>query len=155
MMCRLKYTLYIIGICFLFSFQLNATPADSVRVSLLTCSPGSQIYALFGHTALRYEDKQKGVDVVFNYGIFDFNAPNFIWRYIKGETDYQLGVTDFFYFQNEYANRNSAVAEQELNLLPQEKSKLFSILEKNYLPENRVYRYNYFYDNCATRPRDR
>lgn len=155
MMCRLKYTLYIIGICFLFSFQLNATPTDSVRVSLLTCSPGSQIYALFGHTALRYEDKQKGLDVVFNYGIFDFNAPNFIWRYIKGETDYQLGVTDFLYFRDEYANRNSGVTEQELNLLPQEKTKLFSSLERNYLPENRVYRYNYFYDNCATRPRDK
>lgn len=139
----------------MFSFRMNAASADSTRVSLLTCSPGTQIYALFGHTALRYEDKQRGLDIVFNYGIFDFNAPHFIWRYIKGETDYQLGVTDFYYFREEYASRNSTVYEQELNLLPQEKEALFSILEKNYLPENRVYRYNYFYDNCATRPRDR
>lgn len=154
-MCKLKYTLYILGLCFLFSFQSKAASEDSVRVSLLTCSPGSQIYSLFGHTALRYQSKAKAMDVVFNYGMFDFNAPNFIWRYIKGETDYELGVTDFFYFQNEYSARNSAVYEQELNLLPKEKEALFSILQKNYLPENRVYRYNYFYDNCATRPRDR
>ncbi|WP_321436401.1 DUF4105 domain-containing protein [uncultured Bacteroides sp.] len=156
--CRalsVKYALFIVCICFIYPFQLKAASEDSVRISLLTCSPGSEIYALFGHTALRYENKQSGMDVVFNYGMFDFNAPHFIWRYIKGETDYQLGVTDYFYFEKEYANRNSSVYQQTLNLLPQEKESLFNILKNNYLPENRVYRYNFFFDNCSTRPRDR
>ncbi len=152
---NIKCTLIGIGLCFILSFQLKVAAQDSVRISLLTCSPGTEIYALFGHTALRYENKKSGMDLVFNYGMFDFNAPNFIWRYIKGETDYQLGITDYFYFGKEYAMRNSSVYQQILNLLPEEKEALFNILEKNYQPENRVYRYNFFYDNCATRPRDR
>lgn len=152
---NIKYILLVIGLCFIFPFQSKAASEDSVRISLLTCSPGTEIYALFGHTALRYENKKSGMDVVFNYGMFDFNAPHFIWRYIKGETDYQLGVTDYFYFEKEYAMRNSSVYEQTLNLLPEEKDALFNILKKNYLPENRVYRYNFFFDNCSTRPRDR
>ena len=150
-----KYTLCIACLLFIIPANIKASSTDSVRVSLLTCSPGSEIYALFGHTALRYQNLKNGMDVVFNYGMFDFNAPHFIWRYIKGETDYQLGVSDYFYFEQEYASRKSSVYQQTLNLLPEEKDSLFNILKKNYLPENRVYRYNFFYDNCSTRPRDR
>ena len=109
---------------------------DSIRISLLTCASGEEIYSLFGHTAIRYENYTRGIDAVFNYGIFNFNAPNFILRFALGETDYQLGVTDYERF---------AV---------QEKEKLIMLLEENYRPENRIYRYNFFYDNCATRPRD-
>lgn len=133
----------------------KAQSIDSVRVSLLTCSPGTEIYSLFGHTAIRYENQAKDMDIVFNYGIFSFNTPNFIWRFVKGETDYQLGVTPFVYFESEYYMRGSAVFEQELNLLPEEKQKLWEILETNYRIENRVYRYNYFFDNCTTRARDK
>jgi hypothetical protein len=156
--CRiwsLKYIFYVVCLCSIFPSQLKAAAEDSVRISLLTCSPGTEIYALFGHTALRYENTHNGMDVVFNYGMFNFNAPHFIWRYIKGETDYQLGVTDYFSFEQEYSSRNSSVYQQTLNLLPEEKEALFNILKKNYLPENRVYRYNFFFDNCSTRPRDR
>lgn len=152
---KMKYALYLLALFFLFPFQTKAASEDSVRVSLLTCSPGTEIYALFGHTALRYENKQTGMDVVFNYGMFDFNAPHFIWRYIKGETDYQLGVSDYYFFEKEYSMRNSSVYQQTLNLLPEEKEALFNILRENYMPQNRVYRYNFFYDNCSTRPRDR
>ncbi len=151
----IKYAFCLISLFCIFPFQSKASSEDSVRISLLTCSPGSEIYALFGHTALRYQNMNTGMDVVFNYGMFDFHAPHFIWRYIKGETDYQLGVTDYFYFEQEYSERNSSVYQQTLNLLPEEKDALFKILQKNYLPENRVYRYNFFFDNCSTRPRDR
>lgn len=130
-------------------------PIDSVRVSLLTCSPGQEIYSLFGHTAVRFEDHVKGVDYVFNYGIFSFDTPHFIWRFVKGETDYQLGVVEFPYFESEYAMRGSSVLQQTLNLLPEEKQKLWDILAENYLPANRIYRYNFLFDNCTTRARDK
>ena len=128
---------------------------DSIRISLLTCASGEEIYSLFGHTAIRYENYTRGIDAVFNYGIFNFNAPNFILRFALGETDYQLGVTDYERFAAEYYYLERDVWQQELNLTVQEKEKLIMLLEENYRPENRVYRYNFFYDNCATRPRDK
>ena len=128
---------------------------DNIKVSLLTCAPGTEIYALFGHTALRYEDTERGEDWVFNYGMFSFNTPNFIYRFVKGETDYELGITRYPYFESSYAMRGSSVYQQTLNLTPVEKMRLRSLLEENYLPENRVYRYNFFYDNCTTRARDK
>lgn len=127
---------------------------DSIRISLLTCASGEEIYSLFGHTAIRYENYTRGIDAVFNYGIFNFNAPNFILRFALGETDYQLGVTDYERFAAEYYYLERDVWQQELNLTVQEKGKLVMLLEENYRPENRIYRYNFFYDNCATRPRD-
>lgn len=127
---------------------------DSIRISLLTCASGEEIYSLFGHTAIRYENYTRSIDAVFNYGIFNFNAPNFILRFALGETDYQLGVTDYERFAAEYYYLERDVWQQELNLTVQEKEKLVMLLEENYRPENRIYRYNFFYDNCATRPRD-
>ncbi len=129
-------------------------PSDSIRFSLITCAPGNEIYALFGHTAIRYQNLTKSEDIVFNYGMFSFDTPNFIYRFVKGDTDYRLGITPYRYFEMEYAVRGSSVWEQELNLTQAEKYRLLSLLEENYRPENRVYRYNYFYDNCTTRARD-
>ena len=133
----------------------QAAEADSVRVSLMTCSPGSEIYALFGHTAIRVEMPAQGIDWVYNYGMFSFSTPNFVFRFVTGETDYQLGIIPYPYFEAEYAERGSYVIQQELNLEPAEKVRLVNILQENYLPENRTYRYNYFYDNCTTRARDK
>ena len=135
--------------------SVQAVSLDSVRVSLLTCAPGSEIYALFGHSAIRYENPAQQQDWVFNYGMFSFKEPNFVFRFVKGETDYQLGVIPFRYFEGEYAMRGSSVYQQELNLTDAEKIKLIQLLEENYRPANRVYRYNYFYDNCTTRARDK
>ena len=115
-----KCNLLLLCACFLFvqSLPLKAVPvpADSVRVSLLTCSPGGEIYALFGHTALRYENLTTGVDWVFNYGVFSFDQPHFIWRFALGECDYQIGALPYPYFAEEYEERGSAVYEQVLNL---------------------------------------
>lgn len=131
--------------------QIQVT--DSTKISLITCSPGKEVYEQFGHTAIRYQDVTTGKDLMFNYGIFSFDTPNFIGRFVKGETDYQLGVYDSQYFFPEYKERNSSVIEQELNLTNEEKQKLIDALMLNYLPENRIYRYNFIFDNCATRPR--
>ena len=135
--------------------SVRAASLDSDRISLLTCEPGSEIYALFGHSAIRYENPAKQEDWVFNYGMFSFKEPNFVMRFVKGETDYQLGVVPFRYFEAEYGMRGSSVYQQELNLTNAEKEKLAGLLFENYLPANRVYRYNYFYDNCTTRARDK
>lgn len=137
------------------SASLFAQKSDSIRFSLMTCSPGDEIYSLFGHTAIRYENYTRNIDVVFNYGLFSFNTPHFVWRFMKGETDYQLGVIPYLYFEREYAERGSDVYQQVLNFTPEENERLLALLEENCLPQNRIYRYNYFYDNCTTRTRDR
>lgn len=152
-MSRLKYFIFCLFMGVAFSVQSQST--DSIRFSLLTCAPGTEIYSLFGHTAIRYENYTRRIDVVFNYGMFSFNTPNFIFRFVAGETDYQLGITPYSYFEAEYAMRGSSVYQQVLNLTQSEKERLLTILENNYLPENRIYRYNYFYDNCTTRARDK
>lgn len=131
--------------------QLN----DGAKITLLTASPWYEaVYAYFGHTAIRVLDDSTGVDAVFNYGYFDSSQPNFMYHFIRGETDYILGVITFEQFIAEYGLKGQEVVEQELNLLPEEKNNLYRALVNNALPENRGYRYNYFYDNCATRPRD-
>lgn len=150
----MKKTYYVI-LLFLFVNNLFAqyTANDSTRLSLITCSPGKEVYEQFGHTAIRLVDPKTDTDLMFNYGMFNFNAPNFLARFIKGETDYQLGVYDSRYFFPEYFERNSSVTEQELNLTVSEKQRLIDALMANYLPQNRTYLYNFVFDNCATRPR--
>lgn len=131
------------------------TLSDLATLSLITCSPGPQIYALFGHTAIRLVDPTRGLDIVFNYGMFNFNKPNFYLKFIQGATDYELGAYETKYFLPEYRERNSSVTEQMLNLTTVEKQQLADALFVNYQPENREYRYNFVYDNCSTRPRDK
>lgn len=149
----------ILVLCFFISIvKINAQQisiSDSAVISLITCSPGPETYAKFGHTAIRINDSSNGLDLVFNYGIFSFETANFYWKFIKGQTDYQLGVYETAYFLPEYKQRNSAVWEQVLNLTAAEKQNLINLLVTNYQPENRVYRYNFIFDNCATRPRDK
>ena len=151
---------YVITI-FLIISSLSAVNAqgnmlsDSATLSLITCSPGPQIYALFGHTAIRLVDPARGLDIVFNYGMFNFNKPNFYLKFIQGATDYELGAYETKYFLPEYRERNSSVTEQMLNLTTAEKQQLADALFVNYQPENREYRYNFVYDNCSTRPRDK
>lgn len=142
--------------------SLFAAPADSVRVSLLTCAPGSEIYSLFGHTALlcenltpEYGKPSSMKDWVFNYGMFNFNEPNFVLRFIKGETDYCLGVMPYEEFKRSYQRRGSSVYRQELNLTASEKTRLIELLNENLLPPNIRYRYNYFDNNCTTKARDK
>lgn len=127
--------------------------SNDATFSLLTIAPSDdEVYTVYGHTGLRVNDPFNGIDKVFNYGIFDFSKPNFLYRFTKGETDYRLGAADFPYFMMEYNMRGSTVIEQILNLSPEEKLQLWEALLINNQPENQVYRYNFFFDNCATRP---
>jgi hypothetical protein len=130
------------------------TPLDSVEVSLLTCQPHDEVYSLYGHTALRWHDLKTGLDIAFNWGVFNFKAPHFVIRFVFGLTDYELGAMRFDFFCQEYKHYGSMVTEQLLNLTNEEKARLKLALGENLKPENRVYRYNYFYNNCTTKARD-
>lgn len=130
---------------------IRAEQRDSLTVSLLTCWPGQEVFELCGHSALRVRNSSGTLDNVYNYGVFDFNAPNFIYRFVKGETDYMLGVYPFDFFMPEYQISGRKVLEQELNLTDAEKERLFQLLQTESQPGNNVYRYNYVLDNCATR----
>lgn len=137
------------------SHEVNkAHPMDSVDISLLTCSPHQEVYSLYGHTAIRVNDRRTGRDIAVNYGMFSFAKPYFVLRFVFGLTDYEMGIEGFEDFCRIYAYYGSSVTEQMLDLLPEEKIRILQALEENYRPENRVYRYNYFYDNCTTRARD-
>lgn len=136
-------------------YAQKRTPVDdSIEVSLLTCAPGQKVYSLYGHTAIRYHDKRTGDDWAFNYGVFNAKKPHFVLRFVFGLTDYELGVVPTDVFQQEYHREGREVTEQVLNMTTDEKLALLAALDENYRPENRVYRYNYFYDNCTTRARD-
>ncbi len=127
---------------------------DSIHISLLTCSPRDQVYSLYGHTAIRCHNVTTNEDWVFNYGVFNFRKPYFVLRFTFGLTDYELGVVPFDSFCAGYKRAGCRVTEQTLNLTTEERHRLFYALSENYLPENRIYRYNFFYDNCTTRARD-
>ena len=132
----------------------NGKQADSIRISLLTCMPRPYVYSLYGHTAIRYENLTQGTDIAINYGIFSFSKPYFVLRFVFGLTDYEMGIDYFEDFKVQYERSGCGVIQQTLNLTDKEKAAIAEAIDKNYLPENRVYRYNYFYDNCTTRARD-
>lgn len=112
--------------------------------------PGSEIYELEGHSALRI--KTCDFDMAINYGMFSFETPNFVYRFVKGETDYMVGAIPWDYFIHEYQKSDRRIVSNRLNLSPEQKEKLIDLVNENLRPENRVYRYNYILDNCATRP---
>jgi hypothetical protein len=140
---------------FFLSLSANNTAvplSDNAIISLLTHSPvDAGIHTRYGHTAIRVKDDSAKIDCVFNYGIFNFSE-DFIYRFAKGKTDYRLESCSFKYEFHSFQSLGCTVWEQVLNLLPEEKETLWQALILNALPENCIYRYNFFFDNCATRP---
>ena len=126
----------------------------ALRISLLTCSPGEELYSSFGHTALRVTDKATGADLVFNNGTFDDSDPLFYVKFTRGLMNYALSVYPFQDFQWEYKVQNRSVIEQELQLSCEEKKKLNEQLLVNAQEQNRFYFYYFLDDNCTTRAKD-
>lgn len=144
---------YIMLTLMLLGGALGLGAERLATVSLLTCSEGSDIYQLEGHTALRLRFPEgDGPDAVVNWGVFDFNSPGFVYRFVKGETDYMAAIMPTEYFLEGYRREGRAVLEQTLDLDSLQTSKLLELISDNLQPANRVYRYNYVLDNCATRP---
>ncbi|HET8736360.1 MAG TPA: DUF4105 domain-containing protein [Pricia sp.] len=129
--------------------DIALTPTS--EISVLTAGSGSELYSSFGHSAIRVKDPTLGVDAVYNYGTFDFTTPNFYTKFARGKLNYTLARQRFEYFLRSYQQENRWVKEQVLNLSLAERKALFKFLETNYLPENRDYKYDFFYNNCATK----
>lgn len=134
--------------------MIEAQLGDSSFVSLLTCGPGEEFYTTWGHSAIRVCDSTLNIDLVYNYGTFDFSTKNFYLKFAQGRLDYCISRDRYSDFIGAYNYERRSVWEQHLNLTRQERNNLFILLEHNYLPENRYYKYDFFRDNCATRIRD-
>ncbi len=148
----------LIALCVILFLTCTAKSADTTRpevesVALLTCHPGDEVYELEGHTALRFIFSD-GKDLTVNWGLFDFNSPNFLYRFVKGETDYRMGATPTVHFLNQYSSEGRRVDQTPLNLTPAEREKLVWLIDSTMRIGSPVYRYNYVLDNCATRPVD-
>jgi hypothetical protein len=125
---------------------------NHTRVYLLTCGPGSETYSIYGHSALRIVNHDS--DVVYNWGVFDFDTPNFAWKFAKGRLDYMLDSQNLPRFLAAYNYEKRYVVQQLINLDSAETEKLVSLIAENMKPENIRYKYDFFYDDCSTRIRD-
>ncbi|WP_298764342.1 DUF4105 domain-containing protein [uncultured Polaribacter sp.] len=145
---------------FLFSFlgfhnsnaQINLS--EYSEISFVIAGPGEELYEKFGHAAIRVKDPVLNLDFIYNYGIFDFNAPNFYTNFAQGKMYYLLAKYNFKYFLNSYKKDKRWVKQQVLNLNQFEKQDFFNYLENNALKENATYLYDPFFNNCATKLRD-
>lgn len=162
---RLNSIFYIAGLAILMFFcnvKVSAQNTndgvgdewEQVEFGLLTCAPQQLMYGQFGHTAIRMHNPSTGIDVAFNYGTFSFDNNWFALKFLFGFTNYELGIVPMPLFCQAYEQMGSQVTEQVLNLTPDEKRHLADALSNDYREENRVYLYNFFYNNCTTKARD-
>ena len=152
-MVKKNKKIFLIILSFVFSFSLKAD--DEIKFSVVTIGPyESELYSAFGHSGIRYVDKKNNIDHFYNYGIFDFNQPNFYLNFLNGKLLYMVAKYDYRTAEKNYINEDRYIKEQVLDLNESEKILLYNILEQNIRPENRTYLYNYVYDNCATKIRD-
>lgn len=144
------------ALAFLLFFIAASSQEDSskLRISLLTCTPGSELYSVFGHNALRVVDSAAGTDVVYNFGTFNFDDPNFYSKFVLGKLMYFLSQEYYpdFVFSYKYFSRG--ITEQVLDLKEEEKKEIQRELFENISEENRYYKYDFLFDNCTTRLRD-
>jgi hypothetical protein len=147
---KVLFLLYFIVCIFHSAFSQDSC---SLRISLLTCAPGAELYSTFGHTAIRVSDRSAGLDEVYNYGTFEFDD-DFYVKFVRGKLLYALSVESFPEFMYQYQAESRSVIEQQLSLSCNQKAELYSQLRTNALPQNRQYRYDFLFDNCTTRARD-
>lgn len=150
-----QFTLFLISILFSsYAIAQSINLTEKAEISILTIGPGNYLYDKFGHSAIRVKDKNIGIDMVFNYGTYDFNTPNFYSKFARGKLLYSLSLSDFTDFFQYYRKEDRWITEQLLNLNNNQKKAVFQLLMENAKPENREYLYDFTYDNCATRIRD-
>lgn len=147
-------SLIVLLLCLFPSVLPALSLSPEAEISVLTCSPGTELYSLFGHSALRVRDSAEKIDIVFNYGTFDFRTEHFYLKYARGLLPYQLSVTSYSNFLQNYIADERSVWSQTLDLDSLQRQYLFDLLVKNYEPANRTYLYNFLFDNCSTRIRD-
>ena len=146
----------IASVLLIFTFLTGTTAQDTshLRISLLTCSPGDELYSIFGHSAIRIADSVKGSDIVYNYGTFDFDDPHFYTKFARGKLLYYVSAEYFADFRDIYKSTNRGMTDQLLDLNGEEKKQFQLALNENLKEENKFYKYDFFFDNCTTRLRD-
>ena len=127
---------------------------SNLTIYLLTFGWGDVVWERFGHNAIWIKDRTRGTDVTYNWGMFDFNQPHFLRRFLTGDTRYWMEAIEFAPMVRFYKERDRSILAQELNLTPAQRLKLQQFVQNNALPENKFYRYDYYRDNCSTRLRD-
>ena len=149
---KLIFTFYFL----FFTFISRAQNTDSchARISVITCAPGQELYSLFGHTALRIIDSTHNTDIVYNWGTFSFDEPNFYVKFMRGQLLYFVSAWTFPEFMYEYQQEGRSVYEQTLNLHCPDKQKIIDAVMLNMQGDNRFYKYDFLLDNCTTRIRD-
>lgn len=151
----MKKTVFTLVIVFISMTSFSQKLSDRATISVITCGPYQEaVYFAFGHSAFRVYDPESAMDYAFNYGVFDFDQPNFLLNFTLGYNYYMLGVHEYQRWKDSYIEDNRYVHEQVLDLTSNQKQKVFDFLLWNAQPENRSYRYDYFYDNCSTKIRD-
>jgi hypothetical protein len=144
--------LFLIALSF---HSIGQRLSADAEISIITCGPfQGEVYSAFGHSAMRVYDPVLGIDDAYNWGVFDFDQPNFYLNFARGRNNYMLGVYPYDRFRDYYIYHNRYVHEQKLTLSTNQKQRLYEYLLWNAEPQNRSYRYDYFYDNCATKIRD-
>jgi hypothetical protein len=131
-------------------FSQNISLSNQAKVSILTCGTGPESYAMYGHTGIRIQDSLNNLDVVYNYGAFDFSTPNFIGRFIKGDLQYFVTNGSFIDFYYNYQVENREIIEQELELNPNQTNRLFQQLNHSVYSDDRFYTYKFIDRNCTT-----
>ena len=149
-----KVLAFILIFCVFKNLAAQTDSACSVMISLLTCTPGEELYSTFGHSALRVRESETNTDVIYNYGTFDFDDPSFYSKFTRGKLLYFVSVDSFQNFLKEYEYEKRGITEQILNLSCSEKQKLVAALKENAKEENKYYQYDFIIDNCTTRLRD-
>ncbi|MCE5347575.1 MAG: DUF4105 domain-containing protein [Bacteroidales bacterium] len=149
-----KILIFIFLLCTIYIPSTFSQPAAGPEVYLLTCGVGAETYSIYGHSAIRILDQKKHIDLVYNWGIFDFDTPHFAWKFAKGRLNYMLGAMTMQSFMQEYFLEKRSVHSQKINLSPDETEQLIALINENLKPENVKYRYDFFYDDCSTRIRD-
>lgn len=149
-----KSILFFFLITFISIHSIAQNDSCKLRISLLTCAPGEELYSTFGHTAVRITDSTSGMDLVFNYGTFDFDDPDFYTKFVRGKLEYFLSYSDLQSFLYTYQMEKRSVTEQELNISCEEKQAFFLAVQNNLKAENKFYKYDFLYDNCTSRVRD-
>ena len=144
----------LFGFILLSQFSEAQTDTSHIRVSVLTCSPGDELYSLFGHSAIRIVDSTTRTDTIYNWGTFDFDEPNFYLKFMRGKLLYFVSSDGLYDFLGIYQYENRTVYEQVLNLTSNEKKQIKYAVDSNMIGNNRFYRYDFIYDNCTTRIRD-
>ena len=150
----MKYISILLVLILFGHFGKAQEEPSALRISLITCTPGAELYSVFGHNALRIVDSAAGTDIAYNFGTFNFDDPDFYTKFVRGKLQYYLSQENFSDFLYAYQYFKRGVSEQVLNLTEKEKKEIQRALFENLTEENRYYKYDFFYDNCSTRLRD-